>query len=101
MVVWIFIGILIPIVSIWVHRHTYLTRIRETDGVIMPDIKHKAPFPKWLYAIFIIMGIVPILNIIFFCMGTIIYILMLIGGDVILIGAPKPINRIIKKLYSI
>ena len=97
MVVWIILGILIPVISVWVHEHTYFTTLDE-KGTIVPNIRHRVPFPKWLYVTFIIMGIIPIVNVVAFFSSVIIYVLGMIMGDYTLIGAPKFIDKIIKKI---
>lgn len=71
--IWFIIGIILFAVTLYVHKHTY-------ESKILNEYRDKLPCPLWLVILFFIIACVPVLGIIAFLVGMIGYIVSSTGN---------------------
>ena len=69
------VGIILLTITIFVHKNTYSC---DLDG----EIVGKVPSPRFLYIVFIIFSTIPVVNVIAFIMGVIMYTLIITDDDI-------------------
>lgn len=78
---WIVIGIIIFIISLLVHKSTYEYRTWNSSNLNY-KYEDKLKFPLWLLLVFIILSFIPILNLMYFIVGLIIYVLGIFNSEI-------------------
>lgn len=71
-ILWMIAGIIMFAITIFVHRHSY--------GWVY-DEKPLA-LPRWAYWTMLLIALIPIANVISFCIGAIAYMVAWLGNDV-------------------
>lgn len=64
--IWLMVGIILLTITIFVHKHTYE---RECGG----KLGDKLPFPMWMMLSFVVLAAIPLVNIIAFIVGALVY----------------------------
>lgn len=92
---WIIIGIIIFLITAYVHKHTYTYRKYDYDTYTYKyNEKDKIPFPIWLLIIIFIVSFIPCFNIGAFIVGFIMYLVGL-GSDGIYFAPTGVIKRLL------
>lgn len=71
---WFIIGIIIFLITLYVHKHTY--RISYCNKTV------NIPTPMWFIIVTSFVSIIPVVNIIVFIFGLVIYIVAYINEDI-------------------
>lgn len=94
---WFIIGLIIFFITYYIHKHTYdYRKYNHKTKEYEYDIEDKLPSPLWVILIFFIISMVPILNILFFIVGAIIYFINISKEDVYFKS-----EGIIKKIFKL
>lgn len=70
-ILWMIAGIIMFAITIFVHRHSYEYRYDEKPMAL----------PRWLYWIWLLIALIPIVNVIGFCIGGFFYLISWVNYD--------------------
>ena len=73
--IWVMVSILLFTITLFVHRHTYDTYY---DG----EIKGKTSMPLWFFLLLVLAYCIPILNLLIFAAGMILYFVAWANKDI-------------------
>lgn len=71
-ILWMIAGIIMFSITIFVHRHSYEWRSDEKPIAL----------PRWLYWTMLLIALIPIVNVVSFCVGAFAYLLTWVNTDV-------------------
>ena len=83
-------------ITFWIHRHTYYVKYQH--GKYVADLDYPMPFPRWALLIIVVVSFLPLINIIMFIIGMVVWLMSYATDEIRLGNLPKGIKSILEFL---